>query len=220
MTKGWTAIAVMSLLGGAVDARPVSYPGGWTLIQTLEPDEAAGLVHYTPNRHWSVGVRGQLMRESDWALLGVQPTWLVKRWNGEGSQANLYLSGVAGVAWRTEPHHQAKPGGRDGVLRPAVAAEIAADWETRRWLVMAMARVSHADTIERGDMQRLRAGFAPWIGDYGDVHLWLFGQLTRQSASADRWQPALVARAFWKTAMLEAGVTDRGGLILNSTFRF
>lgn len=167
------------------------------------------LLHYTPNRHWSVGARAMRMREAEWSLAGIQATWLVKRWNMPGAQANIYVSGLAGGGWR------------DGdTARPAGFAEVQADWENRRVMVMGMARLTHADGIETADMQMVRFGWAPFAGDYGDVHLWLFGQARRESAAQDRLQPALVARIFYKTLLLEAGVTDRGGLILNSALRF
>jgi hypothetical protein len=69
-------------------------------------------------------------------------------------------------------------------------------------------------------MQTARLGWAPYEGDFGDPHLWLFGQIRRDSASADTVQPAFVARIFYRTLLVEAGVTDRGGLILNSVIRF
>lgn len=167
------------------------------------------LIHYTPNKSWSIGARALTMRDSDWSLAGGQASWLAKRWNLPGAQANIYVSGMLGAAW--ENGKTAHPGG---------FAELQADWETRRFMLMGMARLTHADTIETANMQMLRAGFAPWVGDYGDVHLWLFGQVMRDSTTTDSIQPALVARIFYRTLLVEAGVTDRGGLILNSTFRF
>jgi hypothetical protein len=204
------AIAATVLLSaGTGHARPVSWPGGWTAIGELDPMMGSALLHYTPNRHWSLGARVSHMRESEWTLTGAQATWIAKRWNMPGAQANIYLSGLAGGAWED-----------GGPLRPAGFAELQADWENRRVMVMGMARITHADGIETADMQMARLGWAPYAGDYGDVHLWLFGQVMRDSGSRDRVQPALVARIFYRTMLLEAGITDRGGLILNSTLRF
>jgi len=201
--------AIVALASASVAARPVSYPGGLTAIQELDPMMGSLLIHYTPNRSWSVGARALTMRDSGWSMAGAQGSWLAKRWNMPGAQANIYLSGMLGAAW--EDGKTPNPGG---------FAEIQADWETRRFMLMGMARLTHAERIETGDMQMIRAGFAPWVGDYGDIHLWLFGQVMRDSTTADSIQPGLVARIFYRTMLVEAGVTDRGGLILNSTFRF
>lgn len=171
--------------------------------------QGSALLHISPNRHYSVGGRYVRMREEGWQLAGGQATWLAHRQNRPGAQANLYLTGMAGAAF--------SDGGR---ARPGGFVEAQADWENRRLMVMGMARLTHAEGFGTSDMQTVRAGFAPYEGDFGDPHLWLFGQVRRDSASADTVQPALVARLLYRTVLLEAGVTDRGGLILNSVIRF
>ncbi|MFQ3665747.1 MAG: hypothetical protein SNJ79_06905 [Sphingomonadaceae bacterium] len=203
------AAAALLAVGDPTTARPVSYPGGWTLMQDWNPDMGSLLLHYTPSRHWSLGMLGLRMREGDWTLVGPQATWLVHRWNRPASQANLYLSGGAGAA--VPDSGRARPGG---------FARIQGDWEDRRFMVMGMAQVTHGEGIETADMQMVRAGFAPYVAGYGGVHLWLFGQVRRDSASPNRIQPAFVARVFYRTILLEAGVTGNGQAIVNSTFRF
>lgn len=149
------------------------------------------------------------MRTDDRTLAGIQATWLAKRWNLPGAQANLYVSGLAGADWA------------DGAAaRPGGAVQVQADWENRRLMVMGMARLTGAEGRGTDDMQMLRVGLAPYEGDYGDLHLWLFGQVRRMSNSPNEVEPAFVARLFYRTILLEAGVTGRGGLILNSQFRF
>jgi hypothetical protein len=203
------AAAALGLVALPATARPVSWPGGWTFLQEWSPDHGSFLVHYTPNRHMSVGPRAFRMRPSELTLAGANGTWLVNRWNMPGAQANLYLTGMAGAAL---------PDG--GPTRFGGLADVQADWENRRLMVMGMARIIHADGIETSNMQMFRAGFAPYVADYGGVHLWLFGQVRRDSASLNEVEPAFVARLFWKTMMVEAGVTGRGGAIANASFRF
>lgn len=202
------ALAVLAL-PAPVAARPVSYPGGLTVIGEMEPMMGSALIHYTPNRHYSVGARYVHMRDTAFNLLGPQATWLVKRWNMPGAQANFYLTGMGGAGWADR--QSARPGG---------FVEAQGDWENRRLMLMASTRLTHAEPMGTTNMQMARIGWAPYAGDYGDVHLWLFGQLMRESAARDEIQPALVGRIFYRTLLVEAGVTDRGGLILNSTIRF
>jgi hypothetical protein len=178
-------------------------------MQELEPMAGSLLLHYTPNRHYSLGGRVMRMREDAWTLAGGQATWLAKRWNMPAAQANIYVAALAGGAARD-----------GGPVRPAGFAEVQADWENRRVMLMGMARLTHAQGIETSDMQMLRLGWAPYAGDYGDVHLWLFGQVMRHSTGSGEIQPAFVARIFYRTLLVEAGVTDRGGLIVNSIIRF
>jgi hypothetical protein len=202
------ALAAASLSAVAA-ARPVSWPGGTTAIQDLDPMMGSLVLHYTPNRHYSLGGRYSRMRDERWQLAGPQATWLARRWNMPAAQANLYVTGMAGAAWA------------DGrTARPGGFVEAQADWENRRVMVMGMARLTHAEPFGTSSMQMARFGWAPYAGDYGDAHLWLFGQLMHDGSAADPVQPALVARLFYRTMLVEAGVTDRGGLILNSQFRF
>lgn len=200
--------ALLAMAAPAAEARPVSWPGGWTVIQAWNPDDGSLIVHYTPDRHHSVGARLFHDRASDWTFAGGQLTWLARRWNAPGAQANVYLAGALGA-------------GMDGAsTQPAGIAEFQADWENRRFLVMTAARVAGGLDQQASNMQMLRAGLAPFVADYGGVHLWLFGEVRRDSMAADRIQPAFVARVFRGRAMIEAGVTGAGGFILNSQFRF
>jgi hypothetical protein len=200
--------ALLAMAPAAVAARPVSWPGGWTLIEAWNPDYGSLLVHYTPARTHSVGLRLFHDRATDWTFAGPQLTWLAKRWNAPGAQANLYFAGALGA------------GMDGGGAQPGGIAEVQADWENRRFLVMGSARVAGALDQQVANMQMVRAGFAPFVADYGGVHLWLFGEVRRDSMASDRIQPAFVARLFRGRAMIEAGVTGAGGFILNSQFRF
>lgn len=199
--------ATLLLCAGASQARPVSHPGGTTIIQQFDPMLASLHIHYSPNRHWSVGPRILHLRDADTTLLGAQATWLARRWNMPAAQANLYVAGMAAAA--TGTHNG-----------PAGFVEAQADWENRRVMVMGMARLTAIDGWGTGSMQLARLGWAPYAGNYGDPHLWLFAQVTRDSRAADAVQPAFVARLFYRTMLLEAGITDRGGIIVNSIFRF
>ncbi|WP_199555881.1 hypothetical protein [Sandaracinobacteroides hominis] len=204
-----TAALCAVLAAAPAVARPVSYPGGVTLMQELDPMMGSALLHYTPDRHYSVGGRYLRLREAEANLAGGQVTWLARRWNMPSAQANVYVTGMAGGAWR------------DGeTARPGGFVEAQADWENRRVMLMGMARLTHADNLGTSDMQMARIGWAPYAGDYGDAHLWLFAQVMRDSAMQDEVQPAIVGRILYRTILVEAGVTDRGGLILNSVFRF
>ena len=87
--------ALMLTLGCLIStvtvARPVSYTGGWTVIEESDRQSSSVLVHYTPAHQWSVGPRVELNRDDDFALYSVQPTWLAKRWFGADYQGNLYF---------------------------------------------------------------------------------------------------------------------------------
>lgn len=182
----------------AAEARPVSYEGGWTLIAEHDRASTTGLVHYTPHFEWSVGLRTEWMRDEDLVFTGIQATHLVRRWFEPDSQANIY--GFAGVG-RAE--------GVDTNPRGAEAAGfvgLMGDWETRRWFVSYETRLS--DFGEGWDaMQAARLGWAPYEGDFGDLHTWIMVEIDQRP---ERDQPVTATpllRFFKGHALLEVGYT-------------
>ena len=145
-------------------ARPVSYAGGWTLIEDTDRQSTTGLLHYTPDASYSLGARIEWDRRDDVLFTGAQATWLAKRWFGEDYQANLYLWGSAGVAQGVGNNpNEADFGAQAGVM---------ADWETRRLFVSYRASVQDFGSLDKSAMQAARFGFAPYEGDTGDLHTW------------------------------------------------
>ena len=71
-------LAVITASAGAL-ARPVSYTGGWTLIEASNRASSAALLHYTPAYNYSVGARYEWIRGADIRMQVLQPTYLAKR---------------------------------------------------------------------------------------------------------------------------------------------
>jgi hypothetical protein len=209
----WQALACATALSAAEAsfARPVSYPGGWTLIQTHNGSGTGLNVHYTLNPQLSVGGYVERNRAKNYDLAAVQVNSLLHRWNGESSQANLYLKGGVGVA---NPQDS-------GEAQPAAYAILATDWETRRWFTSAEVRARHlgdlGDTLDYTG----RVGFAPYIGDYGDLHTWLMLQAEHDPADKDPIKTTPLVRMFYGVALLEAGYTlETEQTLLNLVWRF
>lgn len=202
-------LALALLAATPAAARPVSYPAGWTAIAGHDGEFTSALLHFTPNRHWALGLRSERNRMDDWRFDGVQANWLMQRWNLPGSQANLYLMGAAGLA-RAD----------SGVESEAGQVWFSADWEDRQFMVMYEARAIAAGDVDKSVMQMARAGFAPYVGDYGDLHTWLFVQAHHMPEADDPVSFAGVVRFFYQTVLFEAGAEDDGDLVLNLTLRF
>lgn len=208
-----TAVFVLAVFGSSwtAEARPVSYPGGWTVMQETWDEESSLLVHYTVNRHWALGLRGEWDRDKDMAFLGPQANIILFRENAPASQTNVYLKTGAGMAWNTVGPRDEKAAG---------FASLSADWEDRRFMVMYEAEIKFDETDSADTMQMARAGFAPYVGDYGDLHTWLFVELRHEPESEDPLSAALIARLFYQTTLVEAGITDAGDPVLNFQIRF
>ncbi len=197
----------------AASARPVSYAGGWTLIEETDRQSTSALVHYSPSAFYSLGLKTEWDRKSDIVFVGPQATWLAKRWFGEDHQANLYFWGAAGLASGIESNAGADQFGAQ--------AGIMADWETRQLFLSYRASARDFGKLDQSAMQVARAGFAPYKGDTGELHTWLMLEVDHRPENDDPIGVTPLLRFFYGTALFEAGwnVTSDAPL-LNFQYRF
>ena len=201
------------VLAPEATARPVSYVGGWTIIETSNRQSTAALVHYTATPKLSVGGRIHWDRKADFMLTAVQPTWLAKRWFGRDYQANVYLTGGIGVATGVDNN----PLGSD----EAYFAGVMADWETRRHFLSYEARFLDVGYFGDNFMQAGRVGWAPYEGDTGDLHTWLMVEVDHRPDARESVGITPLIRFFKNTLLVELGynMTEHQPLA-NFTFRF
>ncbi len=209
------AMAVMGatlLCAGPAVARPVSYPGGWTLIEETDRQATSLWAHYTLSPKWSLGVRSEWDRRQDFVLNAVQATWLAKRWFGENYQANIYGFGGVGAA-------TAVNGG--DATRGAAFVGLLADWETRRLFTSYRVRYLEAGAVGDNFVQAARVGFAPYEGDTDQLHTWLMVEVDHRPNNDDEIGVTPLIRLFKGAALFEAGwsITDNQPLV-NFTYRF
>jgi len=79
-------VIVITLIGlfflsTSAEARPVSYPDGWTVMLKNDAYQNSAHIHYTVDTQHSVGLRLRYDREGDFAFTGAQFNRLIKRWN-------------------------------------------------------------------------------------------------------------------------------------------
>lgn len=196
-----------------VEARPVSYPGGWTSMLMNNGDMHSLHLHYSPSARYSVGFLSAYHRGDDFWHNTVQVNNLLKRWNNPESQANLYLKSGLGIAY-------SDAGEFDGETDPAVFTGIAADWEDRRYFVSYENRYLEAGDINDHFKQKARIGIAPYIGDYGDLHTWMMLEVEHEPEDDDSFTVTPLVRLFKDVHLIEAGVSDRGDVMLNYVVRY
>ena len=211
-------VLLLTLLGiglmiPTAEARPVSYPGGWTLMLLNNGDLNSAHVHYSPTAKTSVGYKFEYWRDRDFTLNAVQMNNLLKRWNEKDSQANLYLKSGVGVA-----HSNSGP--YDGETSAAGFTGIAADWEDRRFFTSYENRYTEAGKLDDFFMQSGRVGWAPYEGDYGDVHTWLMLQVEHMPESEHNFTVTPLVRMFKDVHLFEAGMNNRGEVLFNYVFRY
>lgn len=201
------------VMSWSTHARPVSYAGGWTLIENSNRASSAALLHYTPAYNYSVGARYEWMRAADIRLQALQPTFLAKRWFGKNYQANLYLTGGIGRAVGTL--------NQDSVTETASFVGVMADWETRSLFASYEMRAADLGQLGNQTMHAARIGWAPYEGDTGDLHTWLIFEIDRRKHLAEATTLTPLIRFFKGPALLEVGynLSDSKPLI-NFTYRF
>ena len=207
------ATAFITIPHKNADARPVSYPGGVTFMTMNDSDMNSLHLHYSPTARYSLGYKLEYHRDADYTLQALQYNRLVKRWNGEDSQANFYIKSGAGFATgHSGPH--------DGETEEAAFTGIATDWETRRYFVSYENRLNYAGDIDRGFNQSARIGIAPYIGEYGDVHTWLMMQVSHDPKDEDQVRVTPLVRLFKAEGLVEAGIDNTGDMMFNFVYRY
>ncbi|MBI1302040.1 MAG: hypothetical protein GC137_10385 [Alphaproteobacteria bacterium] len=207
------ALLGMGLFIPSIYARPVSYPGGWTVMLMNNGDMNSAHVHYSPTAKTSLGYKFEYWRDKDFTLNAVQMNNLLKRWNEKDSQANLYLKSGLGITYSDE-------GDFDGETSAAGFSGIAADWENRRFFTSYENRYTEAGEIDDFYQQSARLGWAPYEGDYGDLHTWLMLQVDHSPESKDNFTVTPLVRLFKDVHLLEAGMNNRGEVLFNYVFRY
>jgi len=195
------------LLPCVVMARPVSYPGGVTIMQMNDSDANTLHVHYSPSVKYSIGYKGEYWRDSGWKFHGVQLNNLLKRWNAPASQANFYLKSGLGVIRSDKDEFAAFSG-------------IAFDWEDRQKFFMYENRVYRAGDLDQFFSQKIRLGITPYIGDYGDLHTWLMLQVDHRPEANDNITITPIIRFFKSDYLTEIGISEDGDALLNFIIRF
>ena len=189
-------------------ARPVSYPGGWTLMTMHDKDSNSSHIHYSPSAKYSVGWRHEYLRGPKAHADTIQLNNLLKRWNKPKEQANLYLKSGIGIAYGSDD------------IDPAAFTGIAADWETRRLFISYENRAFWAGDTDKFVRHKARVGVAPYVGDYGDLHTWLMLEADYDAGRKDSFSVTPLVRLFKGSTMVEAGYNFDNAIQFNFVQRF
>lgn len=176
-------------------------------------DKSSVHIHYSPTARYSIGAKSIYWHDKEVLFNGVQLNSLVKRWNTRESQANFYIKTGVGVA------HTDK-GEFDSQTNLAGFSGIALDWEDRRFFTSYENSYMEAGSIDSYFSQSARVGIAPYIGDYGDLHTWLMLQVDHSPEDEHEVTVTPLVRFFKDVHLVEAGVSDNGGLLFNYVYRY
>lgn len=193
-------------------ARPVSYPGGWTVIQENDWESSRALIHYSPSATHSFGITGENFNQSDRYQVGGQWNHLLIRKNTSNSQFNCYVKSQVGAAFQGH------------LKKPYAAMGMSTDWETRRYFVSYAATFKHADKIDNGSFsQKGRLGIAPYVASYDSLHLWFMIQLDHNPEAVKNRHRLFITplfRLFKGNYLVEIGLNTNGDVLANCIIRF
>jgi hypothetical protein len=203
------------LLSLPLAAKPIAFAHGTTVMAEYGAgtmNEAQ--VFYAPKYFWSLGV-GYLQLESDVSpkrreIAYARVNYLVKRWNLESAQANVFTWGSLGNAHVSETNDHAF----------AWNAGAQFDYETRR-VYSSIKTDLHRSSAFSHRIDTLQLGIAPYEHDYDSLATWLVLQGRHYTGGIhDGTEWALLLRLFKGGAWIEAGATEDGKLQAMAMFNF
>jgi hypothetical protein len=206
LTKWLSAGASMIACASSL-AKPIAFADGTTVMA----EYGAGTMNeaqifYAPKYFWSLGL-GYTELDSDVAdkrreIAYARANYLVKRWNLESAQANVFTWGGAGSAYTSETN--------DRELTWNAGAQV--DYETRR-IYSSLKTDFFGSSAFSHRVDTLQLGIAPYEHDFDTLATWFVVQGRRYSGEIhDGTEWALLLRLFKKGGWVEAGVTDDGKL--------
>jgi len=203
------ALAGLALAGACslAQAKPIAFSHGTTVMAEYGAGTMVeAQVFYAPRYFLSLG-GGYLELESDIdhrrrEIAYARANYLVKRWNQENSQANVFVWGGAGEAYVSELNSH----------EFAWNAGAQFDYETRR-VYASLKTDLHRSSAFSHRIDTLQLGIAPYKHDFDSLATWFVVQGRQISGGIhDGTEWALLLRLFKRGAWVEAGVTDDGKL--------
>ena len=171
------------------------------------------LIHYTPTSKYSIGYKSQYWQEEQHWLNSFNLNYLIKRINKKSSQANFYLKTGLGLLKSDYKEYNNK--------KELISyAELATDWETRKYFVSYNNNMIKAVTVDGLFMQKARIGYAPYITGYGGLHTWLMYEMQHMPENKKNNISNFIVRLFKSTNMFEVGLDENRNATFNYIKRF
>jgi hypothetical protein len=191
-----------------LEGHPVSFKDSISLMSWNTPESSDHWLTYSWTHRFAHTLRYMEKRVTDDMPLKeqyyfLQNNFLLKRWNAEASQANIYLGAAYGMA-SNKNHNR-------GV--PLLYAE--ADWESRRYYIMGEGLVYQGPDKTYYDEYKLRVGFAPYLTDFDKLHSWLILQSDYMPESSRNVVITPLIRQYIHNLLWEIGYSSKGDFRLN-----
>tara|TARA_B100000405_G_scaffold281035_1_gene225244 strand:+ start:23 stop:625 length:603 start_codon:yes stop_codon:yes gene_type:complete len=186
---------------GVIEARPISYSGGSTVMSNTDNMRDTFYYHYSPTYKYSLGLEAVKDNYFKTDFSYFRLTYLLNRKNTRYSQRNLYFQ--SGVSSK-------------GLNNNFIGVH--GDWETRRWFIgFGYKKVSN-DIIKYDD-KFLQLGVAPYLGVYGDFHTWVMVK-SKKNDLLESWSTFPVLKFFKGNFLIEFGYNNKTEWDSHVMYRF
>ena len=185
-----------------IEARPISYSGGTTLMFKSDNVSNSVYLHYSPTYKYSIGIEKVKNKFYDNNKNYLRLTYLLNRKNTFTSQRNLYFqSGVM-------------PNNTENIFYG-----VHGDWETRKLFIgFGIKDIQSKYGMDYKD-EYLQLSFAPYVGDYNDLHTWIMLK-TKKNTLTNKASTYPELKFFKGNALMKFGYGANTNWDLHFMYRF
>ena len=192
---------ILTAISFGLEARPISYSGGSTIMAFSENMKNSIYYHYSPSYKYSIGI--EVLEDKyfydDYSY--ARFTYLINRKNTEKSQRNLYFQSGISSKGLSEYFYG-----------------VHGDWETRR-LFIGFGLKETKKQVQEFFEQYYQIGVAPYLGDYGDLHTWVMLK-SKKNSLTEKWSTYPVLKIFKGNSLIEIGYNNITNWDVHLMYRF
>lgn len=189
----------------------VSWKGSTAVMTNNQPFLGDWVTAYSFRSDMAFAARYMRMQMKDGSEMRFylpQFDYLVHRWNDADFQANIYADGAYGAQ-----SFEGKTG-KAGVLT------LDADVESRTVYAAARAQANLVSSGPNIYQTELRLGAAPYKADYDDIASWLIVSVQNNPQLSRSLTATPMIRLFYRSFLVETGVSVQGDWMFNSMMHF
>lgn len=210
MKRSFLSLALILTITPEAFSHPVAYKGATGVMTWNQPFMSDSWITYSfePNMAGAARFMRMEMPEGRLNYSGAQFDYLIVRDNGENHQANLYAYGGGG-----DVQFNGSNGG-------AYLAGLEADAENRKYFGLLKAETMQTNIAPDFDHLEGRLGIAPYEAEYTELATWFMVQAQWHPSLQKKFVVTPLARIFYKSFLLETGVSLDGDWMMNFMFHF
>lgn len=203
-------ILLVTLSYMTASAHPVAYKDAIGVMTWNQPYLTDDWITYSFRPDAAIAARHMRFEAPDGRMQFYAPQfdYLVHRWNEADLQANLYVYGAYGTLNFQDKTHGAGLGG------------VEADAESRKYFIMGKYEKMWSDLGPDYYHAEARLGIAPYEAEYNEIASWFMVQYQYHPMLAKKNATTPLIRLFYKSVLIETGVSTDGDSMMNFMFHF